>query len=165
MKKLLSLIILLAMALSAQQVKSDRQVKLEKSLMAPCCYGGAIYDHESAVAFQMKEEIAGMISNGMSDAQILSHYESRYGEKILASPKATGFNLAAWWVPLGIVVISILIFSVYITGLRKRSLPSSAQPAKSPVSTHPKSSAAASNSTDDVSDRVERELNELKKNY
>jgi cytochrome c-type biogenesis protein CcmH len=51
------------------------------------------------VADGLRAEIRARIEAGASDAQVLEHFVARYGERILATPPAHGFNWAAWIVP------------------------------------------------------------------
>ncbi len=157
MKKYLPvlLLILTAVTLTAQDLKSERQINLEKQLMAPCCYGGAIYDHESGVADQMKRDIAIMIKDGKSDDEILAHYEAEYGEKILATPKAKGFNLAAWWVPAVLGILALLGYILYTLTMKTRKLSGVADADVS---------ADVPEASLDISSIIDRELDEFKKN-
>jgi cytochrome c-type biogenesis protein CcmH/NrfF len=65
------------------------------------------------VAKSMKAEIASMIQSGMNSNDIINAMTSKYGNTVLATPKAEGFNLALWWYPaagglVGIIVIAFL---------------------------------------------------------
>ena len=60
-------ILSVAVALSAQ-TGGDRQarvLKLESSLLAPCCWAEPVSTHRSEVALQMREEIAGFVSQSV----------------------------------------------------------------------------------------------------
>lgn len=46
-----------------------------------------------------RKEIREMIAEGMNKKEIIDHYIGRFGEKVLAAPQKTGFNLTAWIVP------------------------------------------------------------------
>lgn len=68
--------------------------------MAPCCFGGTIATHRSPLADRFRREIRSMAAQGASESQILDHYLTVYGERILAQPVARGFNLLAYWMPV-----------------------------------------------------------------
>jgi cytochrome c-type biogenesis protein CcmH len=51
-------------------------------------------------AAEMREEIRTMVVSGLTGEQVIDDYVSRYGEKILITPEATGFNLVVWLGPL-----------------------------------------------------------------
>ena len=86
-------------------------IDIERSLMSPCCYSGTVYDHGNG---KMEREIEGFVAQGKTKDQILDYYVGLYGERILASPVATGFNLFAWIAPIVIAGIGIFILVMYI---------------------------------------------------
>lgn len=70
------------------------------------CQCGCTYTLEAcasamgcSVGDQMRAEIADMGARGMTRAQILDYYVSKYGETVLAAPTKRGFNLVAWVIP------------------------------------------------------------------
>ena len=52
-----------------------------------------------------RREIDGMIARGMTRAQIIGFYRTKYGEKVLSAPTAEGFNLLAWTMPFIALVV------------------------------------------------------------
>ena len=92
--KLLALTLGLVGVLVAQSRPEfqPRQEKLEKSLLAPCCWSEPIATHRSEVALEMRAEIARFLGEGKSDREILDYYKARYGERILVEPEG-----AKWW--------------------------------------------------------------------
>jgi len=56
-------------------------------------------------ATPLREEIAGMIGQGLNADQIVSAFVGKYGKVILAAPPAEGFDLMAWILPF-IVLLS-----------------------------------------------------------
>ncbi len=106
------LVLLLFTALFAASESQEALVKdLEQSLIAPCCWSGTVYDHGHA---DMEAEIRQMVDDGKSRQAIIDHYVARYGERILASPVASGFNLMAWITPILIALVGIFIFINYL---------------------------------------------------
>ncbi len=114
---------------------------IEKSLMAPCCWSGTVDDHGHS---QLEEEIAAFVNEGKTKQEILNYYVNTYGERILAVPVATGFNLFAWITPILIGLAGIVIIILYLKTSRSRV----------PVQI---------NENKDIlfSDQIERELKEL----
>ena len=47
--------------------------------------------------------IAEQIALGKPRAEILAHFSTKYGEKILSSPTTSGFNIAAWTGPFVVI--------------------------------------------------------------
>lgn len=51
------------------------------------------------------------MADGASEEQILDHFVAKHGERILAAPKARGFNLLAYVMPVfGLMLGGTLIF-------------------------------------------------------
>ncbi|MFQ6677382.1 MAG: cytochrome c-type biogenesis protein CcmH [Fidelibacterota bacterium] len=111
MKKII-LIIFCSLLFGNQQ---ERIIELEKSLMAPCCWSGTVYDHGHS---ELEEGIQAMVEAGRTDEQIINHYVRIYGERILALPVAQGFNIFAWLAPIIIAVIGLTFFTLFIKSSR-----------------------------------------------
>jgi len=93
--------------------------------MAPCCYGGTVYDHGHP---EMEAEIKALVEAGKTKQEILDLYTQRYGERILAVPIAQGFNLMVWVAPGIIAAIGFLIVGLYLKTTRKKPPATSAEP-------------------------------------
>jgi cytochrome c-type biogenesis protein CcmH len=52
-----------------------------------------------------KELITKELEAGKSEADVVQYYVAQYGEKVLAAPTKTGFNMAAWVVPFASLFI------------------------------------------------------------
>jgi cytochrome c-type biogenesis protein CcmH len=77
----------------------EKATSIEGQLMAPCCWSSTISQHYSETADEIRRDIRTMLGMGKSEREILDYYVSVYGERILASPSARGFNLLAWLLP------------------------------------------------------------------
>jgi cytochrome c-type biogenesis protein CcmH len=102
---------------------------IKKSLIAPCCWSGTVYDHGHQ---QMEDEIEAFVKEGRSKEEILDHYVAQYGERILASPIAKGFNLFAWIVPALILGVGLFIIIMYIRSPREEPKKGSVKTTKTP---------------------------------
>ena len=60
--------------------------KVEKRLLAPCCYTQSIAEHGSDIAVQMRGEVTEMVADGKSEKEIVDHYKNIYGDGILIVP-------------------------------------------------------------------------------
>ncbi len=109
MKKLLTFLTLSVLILSS--TNEDLIIDLERSLMAPCCWSGTVYDHGHS---QLENEIQSMVNEGQTRQQILDHYVRIYGERILAIPVAQGFNVMAWIVPIIIAIAALILFGLFL---------------------------------------------------
>ena len=85
-------------------------LKIFNELISPCCWTTTVAQHGSGAAPRIQAEVRRMLASGMGRQAILDHYVQEYGERILASPKKKGFNLAAYLVPpLGLAAGALLI--------------------------------------------------------
>lgn len=115
---------------------------LQRSLMASC-FHGTVAEHGDA---QMEEEIRDFVSQGRSRDEVIDYYVSIFGERILASPRARGFNLAAWLIPAAVFLAGV---GVLVTYLKQRS--------GKPESSYP----PARTEKTPYDDIIERELEEM----
>ena len=89
--------------------------RIEERLLAPCCYTQSIAVHGSEIARQMRTEVAEMVAEGRTEEEIVDHYKSLYGNRILIVPDGvTGKILFS--LP---VVTSALAFLVLFMRIRK----------------------------------------------
>lgn len=84
---------------------------IEKSLIAVCCWSGTVYDHGNS---DMETIIASMVQSGNTKSEIMNHFVNQYGERVLAIPVMSGFNILAWIAPILIGLIGILIWYLYL---------------------------------------------------
>jgi cytochrome c-type biogenesis protein CcmH/NrfF len=85
--------------------------KVEKRLLAPCCYTQSIAEHGSDIAVQMRGEVAEMVASGKSESEIVEHYRRIYGDRILIVPDGmTGIILFS--LPVAIAAIACLVLFV-----------------------------------------------------
>ena len=139
MKRIISILALVGILFA--QEKSELIIDIEQSLMATCCWSGTVYDHGNK---EMELNITAMVGNGKTKAEILDYYTDQYGERVLAVPKAEGFNIFAWIAPIVIFAVGLTIISLYIR--------------TSKTNLDPKVKA---DNTIAYSDEIERELSEL----
>jgi cytochrome c-type biogenesis protein CcmH/NrfF len=72
-------------------------------LRCPVCQGLSIQDSPSDLAQSMRAVVRDQLAEGKTPEQVKAYFVSKYGEWILLAPKATGFNLVAYAVPLLVV--------------------------------------------------------------
>ena len=101
---------LLILFVSALIAEKDLATDIKQSLISPCCWAGSIYDLDHNP--EMEEQINQFISQGKTKPEILEYYIGLYGERILAIPKAEGFNIMVWVTPIlaGLIGITFLFF-------------------------------------------------------
>lgn len=67
----------------------------------------------SSSADRQREEIRRLVADGLDKDEILDRLVDQYGPNVLASPKAEGFNLLAYLVPvLGALALLLLGFAL-----------------------------------------------------
>jgi len=102
-----------------QTAQDERVLKLEKALLAPCCWNESVATHRSEVALTMRAEIARMVIEGQTDQQILDHYKQQYGARILVEPEGSRW----WWmhlIPVVVIVLGVFAMLLFIRHLRKQ---------------------------------------------
>jgi cytochrome c-type biogenesis protein CcmH len=104
-------LILICGLLLARDTQQELIKDIEKSLMAPCCWSGTVYDHGHP---EMEQQIEEFVREGRTKQEIIDYYVGLYGERILAVPVAQGFNLMAWVAPVLIAGIGIAILVFYL---------------------------------------------------
>jgi cytochrome c-type biogenesis protein CcmH len=97
---------LLVLVLAAPALAGSRPSEsgLETKLVCPVCH--ETLDQSTApVAEQMKTEIRRRIAQGWSEQQILDEMVANYGPGVLSTPATHGFDLLAWVLPIGGILI------------------------------------------------------------
>jgi cytochrome c-type biogenesis protein CcmH len=86
--------------LAWSQTLEEKARDIDGKLIAPCCWSQPVAQHYSEAADEIRLGVREMLAAGKSEQEILDYYVSIYGERILASPRARGFNLLAWVMPV-----------------------------------------------------------------
>jgi cytochrome c-type biogenesis protein CcmH len=74
---------------------------------------------ESAQADQERQEIRGLVKQGLSKQQIKARLVDIYGPNVLAEPKGNGFDLFAWLVPIGAALALIALGLILLPRWRR----------------------------------------------
>jgi cytochrome c-type biogenesis protein CcmH/NrfF len=84
---------------------------LEGQIMCPTCH--TTLDQSDAPAAQrIKAEIARRIDQCWSAKQIKAELVANFGAGILAAPPHKGFDLLAWWLPLGGIIAAAALIGL-----------------------------------------------------
>ena len=101
---------------------AELEARLQHRLMAPCCYGGTLDQHNSDVANRMKAHIHELVMAGRSERQILDYYKARFGMRILAEPEGL-----TWWFGTLTPLVALIAGAFAVTRLiRKWARPAEA---------------------------------------
>jgi cytochrome c-type biogenesis protein CcmH/NrfF len=112
----LAAVVVAALVLSAPAAAACAQPKtslpfMEGQIMCPTCH--TTLDQSDAPAAQrIKAEIASMIAQCKSAKQIEDALVANFGAGILAAPPHKGFDLLAWWLPLGGILVAAAVVGV-----------------------------------------------------
>lgn len=88
--------------------------RLERSLLAPCCYKEPIWRHHSDISTKMKLEVAGWVAAGKSDEEILAVYRERYGARVVVPPEpdpSPWVRIVPWLAALGGAVLVVWLLA------------------------------------------------------
>ena len=77
--------------------------------MCPVCSGQSVSESNAQLAIDMRTTIRKQLEEGKTKDEILQYFVARYGETILSSPPAKGFNILIWLLPtLGIILFGLI---------------------------------------------------------
>ena len=93
-----------------------RAYNLTIRLKCPICAGESIAGSQTDLAKDLRARIDDEIAAGSTDDEIIAMFVASYGEQVLLDPPSTGWGIALWAVPLGVLVIG----GVAIFGLRRK---------------------------------------------
>jgi len=96
------------------------QADLEAEIVCPTCK--TTLDQSNApIAVRMKTYIRARIAAGDSAAEIKSQLVDQFGAGVLAEPPKRGFDLLAWLLPLGAVVVgAVVVGALAVTWSKRR---------------------------------------------
>lgn|GEM_PF-1186341 len=121
---------------------------LEGKLIAPCCWTQTVSVHESQAAESVKMQLRSLAASGKNEDEIVDYMVGQYGEKILAAPRASGFNALAYILP----VLAILAGAAGLTFAASKWSGGRKPTAEVPTSTR------EDQRTSDLNKRMEEEL-------
>jgi len=111
--------------------QKEDAIYLEKNLMATCCFGGPLYMHgKNAKTEEAKIIIRKQLLEGKTRDEILDYFretidprtQQPYGNRILASPKATEtVGKVSYWMVVVFFVIGLGLLALAIKKLSTRS--------------------------------------------
>ncbi len=116
----LAALALLAVAAAPATAQAPRTTyaEVERELMCVSC-NVALNIAESPQATRQKELVRTLIAEGRTKDEILDVMVAEYGDNVLAEPKAEGFSLAAWAVPLGAGAAGLLLGALLLPRWRR----------------------------------------------
>lgn len=105
---------------------------VEDEVMCVVC-GVALNLAEAPQADRQRALIQDLIDQGLTKEQIKTELVAEYGDQVLADPPSEGFNVAAWLVPLLLVVGLGTAAAILLPRWRRRNPPQPAAADDVPV--------------------------------
>jgi cytochrome c-type biogenesis protein CcmH len=92
---------------------------IEDEVMCPIC-GTPLNLAAAPQAERERAFIRRLIAKGQTKEEIKDALVREYGAEVLATPEAEGFDLAAWAVPAGGLLLALLAVAIGVRGWRRR---------------------------------------------
>jgi cytochrome c-type biogenesis protein CcmH len=90
---------------TVRETALDRQVsEVASQLRCVVCQGLSIQDSPSSLAQEMRALVREQLAAGRSPDEVKAYFVERYGEWVLLRPKARGFNLVVYLLPVVMIV-------------------------------------------------------------
>lgn len=85
---------------SGPQTQSDRIDGITQRVACPICDGESVFVSQNNASRALRAQVAQLVdANELSDDEILTFIETRYGAQVLLVPKASGFDALVWVLP------------------------------------------------------------------
>ena len=102
------------MAIDAIEFESEealaRYQQLTYELRCPKCQNQNLIDSDSQISEDLRREVARMIREGSSDAEIKSRMVALYGDFILYKPPMQKNTIFLWLAPVVMLALGLIIF-------------------------------------------------------
>ncbi|MEK6276960.1 MAG: cytochrome c-type biogenesis protein CcmH [Actinomycetota bacterium] len=126
---ILALAATLALAVSSTPAQERASLTdIEDEVMCPIC-GTLLELSEAPQAARERVFIRRLIAEGRTKEQIKDALVADYGSEVLASPEGSGFDLAAYLVPIAAFIVAAAAVLVAVTRWRRRTTPAAADAA------------------------------------
>jgi cytochrome c-type biogenesis protein CcmH len=112
------LVALAATANAAPQPKTSLNA-IESEVMCVSC-GVPLAIAESPQADAERRAIVRLIKQGKTKDQIKDSLVATYGDRVLSSPKKSGFGLAAYLVPVVLVLLALIAGAIFLPKWKNR---------------------------------------------
>jgi cytochrome c-type biogenesis protein CcmH len=114
-------VVLLPGAASATEPRTSLP-DVEDEVMCPIC-GTLLELSDSPQAQRERALIRRLIAQGQSKEQIKDRLVAEYGDRVLATPDDSGFDLAAWVVPVVAFLAAAVALAIGVRRWRRRGPP------------------------------------------
>jgi cytochrome c-type biogenesis protein CcmH len=91
----------------------ERVEDISRRLACPICDGESVFESRNGDSEDIRIEVARQVGAGtVSDDQIITFIEQRFGSKVLLVPKATGLDALVWALPAAAMVCAVVGLAV-----------------------------------------------------
>ncbi|MFI5245981.1 MAG: cytochrome c-type biogenesis protein CcmH [Gemmatimonadales bacterium] len=104
----------------ADSVLEARTAAVASQLRCPVCQGLSIQDSPSELSQQMRAVVKDQLREGKTPEEVKAYFISKYGEWILLEPKAKGFNVLVYALPILLVLAGL---GAIVVAVRKWTRP------------------------------------------
>jgi cytochrome c-type biogenesis protein CcmH/NrfF len=94
--------------------------RLAHELMSPFCPGRTLAACTSPQAAELRQWILLQEASGATREEVIANLEGRFGEVIKSEPKAEGWGLAAWLLPIAASVIGAGLVALVLRRMTAR---------------------------------------------
>jgi cytochrome c-type biogenesis protein CcmH len=97
-----------------QQRLEQRTREIASQLRCPVCQGLSIEESGSDIALEMRSVVREQLAEGRSPAEVKEFFVRAYGEWVLLQPRAEGFNLTIYVLPVVLLLggAALVVFLV-----------------------------------------------------
>lgn len=105
----------------------DGYAKAISTIRCDCgCHPQSVKDCACGRAAEMREEIRALMvgdgsTPGLTGDQVIAKYVADFGEQILVTPEASGFNLVAWLGPAAGLIVAIIAMTLLLRRWKGRA--------------------------------------------
>jgi cytochrome c-type biogenesis protein CcmH len=89
----------------AESTLDARTRAVAAELRCPVCQGLSLQDSPSELSQQMRDVVRQQLAAGKTEDEVRQYFVARYGEWILMSPSAHGFNWLVYLLPMLVLMI------------------------------------------------------------
>jgi cytochrome c-type biogenesis protein CcmH len=98
-----------ALAQDTTPVTDNEVNAIAKQLFCPVCENTPLDVCPTEACRDWREQIRTMLSEGKSEDEILQYFTDQYGDKVRATPPATGLNWLVYLLPPAIILAGAII--------------------------------------------------------
>lgn len=93
----------------------DAAKAIDRQVVSPCCFSQTVDLHRSGASSEVRAQIREWLAAGLTEKAILDRLVEQHGQKILAVPRAEGFNTTVWWMPVAAVLVGAVGLKLYLS--------------------------------------------------